>query len=190
MEGNTAYLVYHGKGEALTADVAPGRLDEYPESEGGGTYYFVSPELTGDRKLPQFRFTPSRNRSMNGQDGQVNPLIHTFNIKDDEIAKRLSCVNSAGTTIHYRIVRGDDNPNFTFQPRTSGRNNYELGSGSAKETVYNTTGGTGYVRETYPYRLGQNTAFNFQLTQGTAQSYTFFIESTSTAASSVQICMN
>lgn len=190
LEGNTAYLVYHGKGEALTADVAPGRLDEYPESEGGGTYYFVSPELTGDRKLPQFRFTPSRNRSMNGQDGQVNPLIHTFNIKDDEIAKRLSCVNSAGTTIHYRIVRGDDNPNFTFQPRTSGRNNYELGSGSAKETVYNTTGGTGYVRETYPYRLGQNTAFNFQLTQGTAQSYTFFIESTSTAASSVQICMN
>ncbi len=190
LTGNTAYLVYHGLGEALTVDPAPGRLDEYPESEGGGTYYLVSPELTGGKKLPQFRFTPSRNRSMSGQDGQVNPLIHTFNIKDDDMRKRLDLANNSGTAIHYRIVRGDDNPNFTFQPRTSGRNNYELGSGSAKETVYNTTGGTGYTREVYPYRLGQNTAYNFLLTQGTAQSYTFFIESTSTAASSVQICMN
>ena len=190
LTGNTAYLVYHGLGEALTVDVAPGRLDEYPESEGGGTYYFVSPELTGGKKLPQYRFTPSRNRSMSGQDGQVNPLIHTFNIKDDDMRKRLDLANNSGTAIHYRIVRGDDNPNFTFQPRTSGRNNYQLGSGSAKETVYNTTGGTGYTREVYPYRLGQNTAYNFLLTQGTAQSYTFFIESTSTAASSVQICMN
>ncbi len=189
-DGHEAYLVYHGLGEALTVAEAPGRLDDYPEAEGGGTYYLVSPELTANAKLPQFRFTPSRNRSMSGQDGKVNTLIHTLNIKDDEIVKRLSSLNSTGTTIHYRIVRGDGNTNFNFQPRTSGRNNYELGSGSSATTKYNGTGGTGYTYEKYPYRFGQGTAYNFKLEQGTAKSYTFFIESTSTEASSLEICMN
>ncbi len=180
------FLIYNGAAEDLTQTTKPARLDTYPPTENG-SFYLVSPELTGNAKLPQFRFTPSRNRSMNGQDGQINYNLQTLNIKDDEIAKRIAA--SGSTTIHYHIERGDGNTSYDFRPRQN-RRNYELGSGNYRRTLYGGAGGTGYTYEKYNWNLSRGTSYEYTLTQGTGQSYTFFIGTTSTQSDTISICIN
>lgn len=72
-------------------------------------YYWVSPQVTNNQKLPYFKLVPSRNRWRNGGDGKISSKYYTFTIQDEFIKQFNGSDMLDGTPIQWYIVRDDGN---------------------------------------------------------------------------------
>lgn len=79
-------------------------------------YYWVSPQVTNNQKLPYFKMVASRNRSGAYGDGKISTKYFTFTMKDDDFRDYNGNPIANGTTIQWYIVR-DDNEVF-YRPKT------------------------------------------------------------------------
>lgn len=70
-------------------------------------YYWVSPQVTNNQKLPYFKLVPSRNRWRNGGDGKISSKYYTFTIQDEFIKQFNGSNMSDSTQIQWYIVRDD-----------------------------------------------------------------------------------
>lgn len=80
-------------------------MDMNPDDE----LYFVSPELTGNKRLPEFRMSPSRRRDVDGNGNYDEVLTHwSFNLPDfvlknkrlEEIHYHIETANGEKYTVH------------------------------------------------------------------------------------------
>lgn len=80
-------------------------MDMNPDDE----LYFVSPELTGNKRLPEFRMSPSRRRDVDGKGNYDEVLTHwSFNLPDfvlknkglEEIHYHIETANGEKYTVH------------------------------------------------------------------------------------------
>ena len=79
-------------------------------------YYWVSPQVTNNQKLPYFKMVASRNRSGAYGDGKISTKYFTFTMKDDDFRDYNGNHIDNGTTIQWYIVR-DDNEVF-YRPKS------------------------------------------------------------------------
>ena len=84
-------------------------------------YYWVSPQITNGEKWPAFKMVASRNRNLDGGDGNISRKYYTFTIKNEDLVtwKTKSKITD-GTTIQWYIVREDDG--LFFRPETNNDN--------------------------------------------------------------------
>ena len=103
-------------------------------------YYWVSPQVTGGKKLAAFKLIASRNRNRDAEgkvgDGQISNRYYTFTIKDDDLkdytsAERLfpqthrcngkSCVMTArcGTALQQRTMSEKTITAVTMMPTSA-----------------------------------------------------------------------
>ena len=79
-------------------------------------YYWVSPQVTNNQKLPYFKMVASRNRSGAYGDGKISTKYFTFTMKDDDFRDYNGNPIANETPIQWYIVR-DDNEVF-YRPAT------------------------------------------------------------------------
>lgn len=141
-------------------------------------YYWVSPQVTNNQKLPYFKLVPSRNRWRNGGDGQISSKYYTFTIQDEFIKQFNDSDMPKDTQIQWYIVRDDGN--VFYRPTselpvndnpTSYGDSYP-GSGTLDDHVSykNYWGGEGQgdYKTTDATRSG-----SFSFSKGSAKAYTF-----------------
>lgn len=141
-------------------------------------YYWVSPQVTNNQKLPYFKLVPSRNRWRNGGDGQISSKYYTFTIQDEFIKQFNGSDMPKDTQIQWYIVRDDGN--VFYRPTselpvndnpTSYGDSYP-GSGTLDDHVSykNYWGGEGQgdYKTTDATRSG-----SFSFSKGSAKAYTF-----------------
>lgn len=79
-------------------------------------YYWVSPQVTNNQKLPYFKLTALRNRSGSYGDGKISDKYFTFTIKNDDLRRYDGTAINNGEKIEWYIARDDDE--VWFRPST------------------------------------------------------------------------
>lgn len=79
-------------------------------------YYWVSPQVTNNQKLPYFKLTALRNRSGSFGDGKISDKYFTFTIKNDDLRRYDGTDINDGEKIEWYIARDDDK--VWFRPST------------------------------------------------------------------------
>lgn len=140
-------------------------------------YYWVSPQVTNNQKLPYFKLVPSRNRWRNGGDGQISSKYYTFTIQDEFIKQFNGSNMPKDTQIQWYIVR-DDGKVF-YRPELelpvddtpSGYDENHGGSGTLDSHVsYKNYWGEGYGNY---MTTDANRSGSFSFSKGSAKAYTF-----------------
>lgn len=138
------------------------------DNEEGHDYYWVSPQVTNNQKLPYFRLVPSRNRSRDGGDGKISSKYYTFTIQDKFIKQFNGSDMSDNTQIQWYIVR-DDGKVF-YRPESELPVDYTPSSNGILDShvsFKNYWGSEGYMT-TDATRSG-----SFSFSKGSAKAYTF-----------------
>lgn len=140
-------------------------------------YYWVSPQVTNNQKLPYFKLVPSRNRWRNGGDGKISSKYYTFTIQDEFIKQFNGSDMPKDTQIQWYIVRDDGNVFYrptSELPVNDTPTEYDEnhgGSGTLDSHVsYKNYWGEGYgdYKTTDANRSG-----SFSFSKGSAKAYTF-----------------
>ncbi len=106
-------LIYLGLLATLLAMPYHAKADDF---EVGHDYYWVSPQVTNNQKLPYFKLTALRNRSGNYGDGKISDKYFTFTIKNDDLRRYDGTAINDGEKIEWYIARDDDE--VWFRPST------------------------------------------------------------------------
>ena len=145
--------------------------------DGPHDYYWVSPQVTNNQKLPYFKLVPSRNRWRNGGDGKISSKYYTFTIQDEFIKQFNGSDMPKDTQIQWYIVRDDGNVFYrptSELPVNDTPTTYDTnhgGSGTLDSHVsYKNYWGEGYgnYKTTDATRSG-----SFSFSKGSAKAYTF-----------------
>lgn len=108
-------------------------MDMNPDDE----LYFVSPELTGNKRLPEFRMSPSRRRDVDGNGNYDEVLTHwSFNLPDFVLK------NKGLEEIHYHIETANGEK-YTVHAMNNG---YQLGFAQT-DALYPSTDNQGTYTE-------------------------------------------
>ena len=86
------------------------------DNEENHDYYWVSPQITNNQKLPYFKLTALRNRSGSFGDGKISDKYFTFTIKNDDLRRYDGTAINDGEKIEWYIARDDDE--VWFRPST------------------------------------------------------------------------
>ena len=106
-------LIYLGLLATLLAMPYHAKADNFEE---GHDYYWVSPQVTNNQKLPYFKLTALRNRSGSFGDGEISDKYFTFTIKNDDLRRYDGTAINNGEIIEWYIARDDDK--VWFRPST------------------------------------------------------------------------
>ena len=98
-------LIYLGVLATLLAMPYHAKADDF---EVGHDYYWVSPQVTNNQKLPYFKLTALRNRSGSFGDGEISDKYFTFTIKNDDLHRYDGTAINDGEKIEWYIARDDD----------------------------------------------------------------------------------
>ena len=109
-------LIYLGLLATLLAMPYHAKADNFEE---GHDYYWVSPQVTNNQKLPYFKLTALRNRSGDFGDGKISDKYFTFTIKNDDLRRYDGTAINNGDKIEWYIARDDDE--VWFRPSTDDR---------------------------------------------------------------------
>lgn len=140
-------------------------------------YYWVSPQVTNNQKLPYFKLVPSRNRWRNGGDGKISSKYYTFTIQDEFIKQFNGSDMPVNTQIQWYIVRDDGKvfyrPTSELRvddiPTTYDANHHGSGTLDSHVSFKNYWGeGYGDYMTTDATRSG-----SFSFSKGSAKAYTF-----------------
>lgn len=180
VEGGSNWYVTYSKGNTYTIDAQ--RVNgtwqvKVTTNEEDHDYYWVSPQVTNNQKLPYFKLVPSRNRWRNGGDGKISSKYYTFTIQDEFIKQFNGSDMPKDTQIQWYIVR-DDNEVF-YRPTSelpvndtpTSYGTDHKGSGTLDSHVsYKNYWGEGYgdYKTTDANRSG-----SFSFSKGSAKAYTF-----------------
>lgn len=180
VEGGSNWYVTYSKGNTYTIDAQ--RVNgtwqvKVTTNEEDHDYYWVSPQVTNNQKLPYFKLVPSRNRWRNGGDGKISSKYYTFTIQDEFIKQFNGSYMPKDTQIQWYIVRDDGNVFYRptselpvdDTPKTYDANHG--GSGTLDSHVsYKNYWGEGYgdYMTTDATRSG-----SFSFSKGSAKAYTF-----------------
>lgn len=180
VEGGSNWYVTYSKGNTYTIDAQ--RVNgtwqvKVTTNEEDHDYYWVSPQVTNNQKLPYFKLVPSRNRWRNGGDGKISSKYYTFTIQDEFIKRFNGSDMPDDTQIQWYIVRDDGNvfyrptsPLPVDDTPTSYGTDHK-GSGTLDSHVsYKNYWGEGYgnYKTTDANRSG-----SFSFSKGSAKAYTF-----------------
>lgn len=137
-------------------------------------YYWVSPQVTGGKKLPAFKLIASRNRNRDAEgkvgDGQISNRYYTFTIKDDDLKDyNGGAAISASTPVEWKIVRDDGKVWYCPTTANNVGENYNSGDHDAYIRYMNFDN----CKVTDPNAGEQGLFFSFQ--KGFAKSYTFVL---------------
>lgn len=160
-------LIYLGLLATLLAMPYHAKADDF---EVGHDYYWVSPQVTNNQKLPYFKLVPSRNRWRNGGDGKISSKYYTFTIQDEFIKQFNGSDMSDNTQIQWYIVR-DDGKVF-YRPESELPVDYTPNSHGTLDShvsYKNYWGSEGYMT-TDADRSG-----SFSFSKGSAKAYTFIL---------------
>lgn len=147
------------------------------DNEENHDYYWVSPQVTNNQKLPYFKLVPSRNRWRDGGNGQISSKYYTFTIQDEFIKQFNGKNMSDNTQIQWYIVRDDGKVFYrptSPLPVNDNPPSYDAGhqgSGTLDSHVsYKNYWGEGYgnYMTTDATRSG-----SFSFSKGSAKAYTF-----------------
>lgn len=133
-------------------------------------YYWVSPQVTNNQKLPYFKLVPSRNRSRDGGDGQISSKYYTFTIQDEFIKQFNGSNMPKDTQIQWYIVR-DDGKVF-YRPESELSVDYtpnSYGTLDSHVSYKNYWGSEGYMT------TDANRSGSFSFSKGSAKAYTFIL---------------
>lgn len=133
-------------------------------------YYWVSPQVTNNQKLPYFKLVPSRNRWRNGGDGKISSKYYTFTIQDEFIKQFNGSDMSDNTQIQWYIVR-DDGKVF-YRPESELSVDYtpnSYGTLDSHVSFKNYWGSEGYMT------TDANRSGSFSFSKGSAKAYTFIL---------------
>lgn len=138
-------------------------------------YYWVSPQVTGNQKLPAFKLIASRNRNRDAEgkvgDGQISNRYYTFTIKDDDLKDYIGgAAISANTPVQWKIVRNDGKVWYCPTTANNVGENYNSGDHDAYISYMNFN----KRKVTDSSAEGQG-LFSFE--KGFAKSYTFVLNS-------------
>lgn len=140
-------------------------------------YYWVSPQVTNNQKLPYFKLVPSRNRWRNGGDGQISSKYYTFTIQDEFIKQFNGSNMPKDTQIQWYIVRDDGKVFYrptSELPVNDNPTEYDEnhgGSGTLDSHVsYKNYWGEGYGNY---MTTDANRSGSFSFSKGSAKAYTF-----------------
>lgn len=141
-------------------------------------YYWVSPQVTNNQKLPYFKLVPSRNRWRNGGDGQISSKYYTFTIQDEFIKQFNGSDMPKDTQIQWYIVRDDGKVFYrptsplpvNDNPPSYGTDHQGSGTLDSHVSYKNYWGGEGQgdYKTTDATRSG-----SFSFSKGSAKAYTF-----------------
>ncbi len=160
-------LIYLGLLATLLAMPYHAKADDNEENHD---YYWVSPQVTNNQKLPYFKLVPSRNRWRNGGDGKISSKYYTFTIQDEFIKQFNGSDMSDNTQIQWYIVR-DDGKVF-YRPESELPVDYtpnSYGTLDSHVSFKNYWGSEGYMT-TDADRSG-----SFSFSKGSAKAYTFIL---------------
>ena len=138
-------------------------------------YYWVSPQVTGGKKLPAFKLIASRNRNRDAEgkvgDGQISNRYYTFTIKDDDLKYyNGGAAISASTPVEWKIVRDDEQVWYCQTTANNVGENYNYGDHDAYISYMNFNN----RKVTDSSAEGQGL---FYFEKGFAKSYTFVLNS-------------
>lgn len=138
-------------------------------------YYWVSPQVTGGKKLPAFKLIASRNRNRDSEekvgDGQISNRYYTFTIKDDDLKDYIGgAAISASTQVDWKIVRDDDQVWYCHTTANNVGENNNYGDHDAYISYMNFNN----RKVTDSSAEGQGL---FYFVKGFAKSYTFVLNS-------------
>lgn len=178
-DGSNWYVTY-SKGNTYTIDAQ--RVNgtwqvKVTTNEEDHDYYWVSPQVTNNQKLPYFKLVPSRNRWRNGGDGKISSKYYTFTIQDEFIKQFNGSDMPKDTQIQWYIVRDDGNVFYRPESKLPVNDNpttYDTnhgGSGTLDSHVsYKNYWGEGYGN----YKTTDvNRSGSFSFSKGSAKAYTF-----------------
>ncbi len=119
VEGGSNWYVTYSKGNTYTIDAQ--RVNDswqvkVTTNEEDHDYYWVSPQITNNQKLPYFKLTALRNRSGDFGDGKISDKYFTFTIKNDDLSRYDGTAINDGEKIEWYIARDDDK--VWFRPST------------------------------------------------------------------------
>lgn len=160
-------LIYLGVLATLLAMPYHAKADDF---EVGHDYYWVSPQVTNNQKLPYFKLVPSRNRWRNGGDGKISSKYYTFTIQDEFIKQFNGSNMSDNTQIQWYIVR-DDGKVF-YRPTSELPVDYtpdSHGTLDSHVSFKNYWGSEGYMT------TDANRSGSFSFSKGSAKAYTFIL---------------
>lgn len=160
-------LIYLGVLATLLAMPYHAKADDF---EVGHDYYWVSPQVTNNQKLPYFKLVPSRNRWRDGGDGTISPKYYTFTIQDEFIKRFNGSYMSDNTQIQWYIVRDDGN--VFYRPTSELPVDYtptSHGTLDSHVSYKNYWGSEGYMT------TDANRSGSFSFSKGSAKAYTFIL---------------
>lgn len=180
VKGGSNWYVTYSKGNTYTIDAQ--RVNgtwqvKVTTNEEDHDYYWVSPQVTNNQKLPYFKLVPSRNRWRNGGDGKISSKYYTFTIQDEFIKQFNGSDMSDNTQIQWYIVRDDGK---VFYRPTS-----ELPVDDTPKTYDANHGGSGTLDSHVSYKnywgegygdyktTDANRSGSFSFSKGSAKAYTF-----------------
>ena len=136
-------------------------------------YYWVSPQVTGDQKLPAFKLIASRNRNRDAEekvgDGQISNRYYTFTIKDDDLKYyNGGAAISASTPVEWKIVRDDEQVWYCQTTANKVGENYNSGDHDAYISYMNfnnrkVTGSSAEGQELFSFEKGFAKSYTFVL---------------------------
>lgn len=140
-------------------------------------YYWVSPQVTNNQKLPYFKLVPSRNRWRNGGDGQISSKYYTFTIQDEFIKQFNGSNMPKDTQIQWYIVRDDGKVFYrptSELPVNDNPTEYDENHGGSgildSHVSYKNYWGEGYGNY---MTTDANRSGSFSFSKGSAKAYTF-----------------
>lgn len=161
-------LIYLGLLATLLAMPYHAKADNFEE---GHDYYWVSPQVTNNQKLPYFKLVPSRNRSGNYGDGKISSKYYTFTIQDEFIKQFNGSDMSDNTQIQWYIVR-DDGKVF-YRPESELPVDYTPNTPNSYGTLDSHVSFKNYWGEEGYMTTDANRSGSFSFSKGSAKAYTF-----------------
>lgn len=154
-------------------------------------YYWVSPQVTNNQKLPSFKMVASRNRSGEYGDGLISTRYFSFTMKADDIKNYDGTAISNGEKVQWYIVRDDNEVWYrptSDDPTPTDENSSLDGDANigyrnfndCKTTSSSTTGCFSFLKGYSGYNTSSNNAvsytfiLNAQKTSNPAQGNVYF----------------